>query len=207
MPGNIQTCFIFWIIISNMASKKNTRLRFIKEGIRNFRSVGSVSRSSPFVCRSMTRLVPRLKNGIILEFGAGDGVITEEILRQMSPDDRLLVFEIHPEFCDQLRKIKDTRMTVYEESAENASQILATLGLEQADLIISAIPFLLFPKQDALRLIGAFRNILRPGGRYIQLHYSLNLKEQYEEIFDEVQIRFVPINIPPAFIFECCKKS
>lgn len=189
-----------------MTNKKNTRLRFIREGIRNFKSVGSVSRSSVYVCRSMTRLVPKLKDGIILEFGAGDGVITEEILRQMGPGDRLLVFEINPEFCDHLRKIEDPRITVFEESAENAGRILENLGLDQADLIISAIPFLLFPKHEALRLVSEFKNLLRPGGRFIQLHYSLNLKEDYEDIFDEVRIRFVPINIPPAFIFECRKK-
>lgn len=183
-----------------------SNIDFIREGFRNIKSVGSVSKSSSFVCKRMAKSISS-QHKVILELGAGNGAITEEILKQMGPEARLLVFEINPSFCEQLRAFQDPRMVVVNESAEHARQILTEQDLQEADIVISAIPFLLFPKPEVNRFVKEFYSCLRPGGKYIQLHYSLNLKELYEEIFDEVKLRFVPINIPPAFIFECVKKS
>jgi len=183
-----------------------SNLEFIKEGFKNIRSIGSVSRSSQFVAKSMSKILIHPEYKTIVEVGPGDGAITEEILKIMSADAKLYVLEINENFCNQLSQWPDPRMTVIQDSAENLKSVLQVQNVQEADIIISAIPFLLFPRDEVEKFLKVFYNALRPGGKYIQLHYSLNLKDLYEEIFDEVKLRFVPINIPPAFIFECKKK-
>ncbi|MBK9271534.1 MAG: methyltransferase domain-containing protein [Saprospiraceae bacterium] len=192
--------------MSKIKKGNNSNFEFIKEGIKNMQSVGSVCRSSPFVAKSMSKGLNDSTFKIIVELGAGDGAITEEILKNMQSDARLIVLEINENFCDQLRQWNDPRMLVLNESAENLKAVLHSLQIQEADRIISAIPFLLFPREEVEKFLRVFYSSLAPGGKFIQLHYSLNLKDLYEEIFDDVKIRFVPINIPPAFIFECKKK-
>ncbi|MEM6967066.1 MAG: SAM-dependent methyltransferase, partial [Bacteroidota bacterium] len=82
---------------------------------------------------------------VIVELGAGDGVITEHILRHMKKDSVLLAFEVNKTFCDQMRKIEDDRLIVIEDSAEKLGEYLVKYDLEKADYIISAIPFVAFP--------------------------------------------------------------
>ncbi len=180
-------------------------LDFFKEGIRNIRTTGTITRSSRFLCREMIRPVDFEKAKIIVELGAGDGVITRHILERMSPDAKLLVFEVNEKFCKVLRNIHDPRLVVIEDSAEHISLHLKENGFEQADYIVSALPFLSLPKGLGAVIMRKNAEALKEGGIFVQMQYSLLLKHLYDSIFDEVSIRFVPINIPPAFVLVCEK--
>ena len=96
-----------------------TSLSFLKESIRNIRTTGSVVRSSRFLVREMLKPVDFKQAKVIVELGAGDGVLTREILKKMHANARLLCFEINPEFCKILNEIKDKRLILIEDSAEN----------------------------------------------------------------------------------------
>ena len=58
-------------------------LDFLREGLRNIKTVGTITRSSKALCKKMTEPVNFDKARIIVEYGAGDGVITKHILSQM----------------------------------------------------------------------------------------------------------------------------
>ncbi len=178
---------------------------YLKEGIRNLKTMGTLTRSSRQLCKNMVSHVNFADAELIVELGAGDGVITKSILRKMKPDSRLLVFEVNPKFCQILRQIEDPRMLIAEDSAEKLDEYLGKLGFSKVDYIISAIPFVVLPKQLGLDIIGKCHNYLKKGGRFVQLHYSLVAKNVYERIFGNVDISFVPINIPPAFVMVSVK--
>lgn len=181
------------------------RMTFLREGLKNFRTIGSVSRSSKYLCKGMLEPVDFAKAKVLVELGAGDGVITHHILKRMAPDAKLLSFEIQKAFCDTLRAIPDDRLIVVEDSAENLPKHLAANGFERADAIVSAIPFVILPKDLAREIVTISRDCLQADGCYTQVHYSTVLKSFYEDIFERVNINFVPINIPPAFVFHCGK--
>ncbi len=176
---------------------------FFKESLKNMKTSATVTRSSKFVCKKMIQYVDFENADLIVELGAGDGVITEHILEAMRPDSRLMVFEILDQFCDKIRGIDDERLIVINDSAEHIGKYLKEYGFEQAYDVVSAIPFVALPKELAKTILSEVKKHIRPGGNYSQLHYSTLVKGLYEEFFGEVEIEFVPLNFPPAFIHYC----
>jgi phospholipid N-methyltransferase len=179
------------------------RFTFFLESMKNMKSTGTVTRSSRFVCRDMISYVDFENADVLVELGAGDGVITKHILNAMKPDTKLLVFEISEVFCDMIRKIEDDRMIVIQDSAENLGKYLNEYGYEQVHDVVSAIPFVVLPDDLAEKIVKEVRKYLRPKGVMVQLHYSMLSKKLYEKIFDKVSIKITPFNIPPAFLHIC----
>jgi phospholipid N-methyltransferase len=183
-----------------MSKTTMTPVKFLKESLRNLKTVGTITRSSKYVCQRMIRPIDFSKAINVIELGAGDGVITRHILNKMSADSKLFVFEVNDSFVKRLDLIKDPRLHVVHASAELMEEKLKELGVEEVDYIISALPFVVFPDDLANKIVEKSFDMLKMGGTYIQIHYSLMLKKMYARIFGNVHVRFVPLNIPPAFI-------
>ena len=181
-------------------------INFFIQGLKNFREVGTVSRSSKFVGKAMTneKHIDFAQARCIVELGAGDGPITKQILSKLAPDATLLCFEINENFCDDLKKkyANDPRIKIINDDAQKLGEYVSAAGFDHADIVISAIPFVIIPEDD---IIIAAHKHLKVGGKYIQLHYSMVAKKRYENIFKNIQIDFVPLNVPPAFIHVCDK--
>ncbi|MFK7809744.1 MAG: class I SAM-dependent methyltransferase [Saprospiraceae bacterium] len=178
------------------------KIKFFRESIKNLKTVGTITRSSKFLCKGMIEPVDFKKANVIVELGAGDGVVTEHILNALKPGGKLLAFEVNEEFCNQIRnKFKgDDRLIVVEESAANIADILKAHNIDKADYVISAIPFVSLPDELGYEIVNACKDILKPKGLYIQIHYSLLMKKMYKKVFGNVDVSFVPLNIPPAFV-------
>lgn len=180
--------------------------KFFIEGIKRFKSVGAIARSSKFVARTMCSYVDFSKAKCLVELGAGDGPITKEMLKNMSPDCKLLCFEINEHLLKSLHKQfdDDPRITIIEDDAANMGKYIEAAGFDCADHILSAIPFVIIPSDD---IIIAAKKWLRMGGKYVQLQYSLVARKRYHNIFGNTKIDFVMRNIPPAFIHICEKRD
>ncbi len=181
-------------------------IRFFKEGIKNLRTVGTLTRSSKYLCRNMVSYVDFDKAKVIVELGAGDGVITRHILTHMAPDAKLLSFEVLDSMAAVLRHIEDDRLIVINDSAEQLGMYLKQYDLEAIDAVISAIPFVALPDELAYRIVGECKKYMKIGAPYIQVHYSLLAKKIYEDIFGDVKVHFVPLNVPPAFVLVARKQ-
>lgn len=180
------------------------KLKFFSESLKNLRTVGTFTRSSKFACEKMISYVDFDKSKVLVELGAGDGVITKHIVENMREDAILLTFEVNEEFCKTIRKeINDPRVKVIEDTAEKLPFYLEQYGFEKVDNIISAIPFVSIPETLGKRILNISKGTLKKGGRFIQIHYSLLLKSRYEEMFNKVEIHFEARNMPPAFVLEC----
>ena len=146
------------------------------------------------------------KAKVVVELGAGSGAFTEELLSRMSPDAHLLSFEINPEFCKILRgTISDPRFILIEDSAAALPEHLKKLGFGQADYIISGIPFVTLPTELVHEIVTASHKSLKKNGLFIQFHYSSLIQKMYQQFFGNVEVKLVPLNIPPAFVMVCRK--
>ena len=183
------------------------RFKFFKEGIRNLKTVGTVTRSSRYLCDKIINHSKIHQAKVIVELGAGDGVLTKHILGRMPEDCKLITFEINDFFIDTLEAIDDDRLVVAADSAENIQKYLDQEGLDHVDIIYSAIPFSVFPKPLARSIVTTSKSVLSLEGEYLQIHYSLMEKKLYESVFGNVEVFFQPLNIPPAFILKCIKES
>ena len=178
-------------------------IKFFKESVRNLKTVGTITRSSKYLCQAMIKPVDFSKAKVIVELGAGDGVVSKHILKEMSKDSILLAFELNPAFCEQMREINDPRLIVIEDDAEKIGSYLEQYGHEQADYIISAIPFTIIPEEVSYRIIRSCKEFLKKEGLFIQIHYSLIPKKLYKNVFGNVKLNFVPLNVPPAWVMVC----
>ncbi|MEM7103421.1 MAG: rRNA adenine N-6-methyltransferase family protein [Bacteroidota bacterium] len=179
------------------------RLKFFLEGVKNMKTRGTVAPTSRFTSEQMLKHVNFEEAELIVELGAGDGQITKHILKKMDPATKLLSFEINDEFCQELRSIRDSRLEVVHDCAENLNSYLSREPGHKADYIISGIPFVMLPNDLGDRILEISKASLKPGGRFIQFHYSLIPKKRYHKIFDSVDIEFEVRNLPPAFVFIC----
>ena len=176
------------------------KLEFFKESLKDLKTVGTFTRSSKFLCKGMIKHIDFSDAKLIVELGAGDGVITKFILDEMEPDAKLLVFEVNERFCEVLRGIDDDRLIIAQDSAENIGSHVERLGFEKVDAIISAIPFVALPKELGYSIVRECHRCMKKGGMYIQVHYSLLTKKLYETVFGNVDINWIPLNVPPAFV-------
>ena len=181
-------------------------LDFLREGLRNLQTVGTLTRSSKHLCKALIKHVDFNSAQLIVELGAGDGVITKHILDGMRPDAKLLAFEVNAKFCDQMRQINDDRLVVIEDSAEHLERYVNEAGFDKIDFVISAIPFVALPKEVGTLIVGEAHRMLKNSGRYVQVHYSLVMKQLYQSIFGNVDVNFVALNVPPAFVLVSSKQ-
>ena len=175
-------------------------IEFFREGIRNLQTMGTIAPSSKQLCKGMIKHIDFEQAKVIVELGAGNGVITKHILKNMRPDAKLITFEVNAKFCAQLREIRDDRLFVVEDSAEFIGKYIAEAGAKEIDYVVSALPFVTLPKDLGRLIVGKAHQYLKKSGLFIQMHYSLVLRPLYNAVFGNVNTNFVPINVPPAFV-------
>lgn len=179
---------------------------FFKAFFKDAKMVGSMRPSSKQLTKKMLGNVDFAEAKTIVELGPGTGVFTREILAQMAPDAKLLVFELHDKFYHTLNQtIKDDRVHFIHDSAEKIQEYLAHYNLHQADAVISSLPLANFPKDLRGTIVDAAKNSLSEKGLLTQFQYSLQSKKFLESTFKEVKIKYTFWNFPPAFVYTCRK--
>jgi phospholipid N-methyltransferase len=179
-------------------------IRFLREFIRERKTVGSIYPSSKFLMKNMLKHVDFSETKVIVEFGPGNGVFTKGILERMAPDAVLFTFELNENFGQYIEdNIKDDRMILLKQSAEDLGKVLKEHGYEKADYIISSLPLMLIPTEMKTSVLKTCKDFLSKDGQFIQFQYSQNVKKLLEATFSEVKVQFTVANIPPAFVFNC----
>jgi len=165
---------------------------FILESLKHPRQVGTLAESSRFLAKKMAQEIDGTID--VIEFGPGAGSVTLEILRRLPDDGRLTCFEINPNFCKYLESINDSRLKIINDDAQNCERYVDSL-----DCIVSGLPVSLFTKSKREKIIA----LSSKSKTYIQLQYTPFLGKKMKRYFQDVKIRFVPLNFPPAFVYVC----
>ena len=149
---------------------------FTLEAIKTLKKSGTIAPSSKFLVEKMTKPIDNSDN-VIVEFGTGNGVITEGILDKVTDKSQVLSFELNETmYQDALESLpEDDRLQLLNESALEFDKVLEEQNIEQVDYIVSSLPLSLLKKTDIHYLMGKVTNLLGAGGMYIQYQYSLGL--------------------------------
>lgn len=179
-------------------------LLFARNFFRHPRMLGSLVPSSPFLIRRVLRRIDWASARVIVEYGAGVGTFTAEILRRMHPDATLVAFETNDEFVAYLRdSIRDPRLHIVHASADRVGEVLERLGRGPADYVISGIPFSTIPEPAREGILRSTRAALRPRGALIVYQFTRRILPSLERVFGRVSRDFEPRNILPAQLFYC----
>ncbi len=179
---------------------------FINQFMKDKKMVGSIRPSSKYLMNKMLENIDFNTARVIVELGPGTGVFTYEILKRMSHDSVLLIFELNQGFMRTLRKnIKDKRAIFIYDSAEKIQEYIQKHELGKADAIISSLPLYNFPQELRDTIVNNSFDALKDTGKYIQFQYTKQAKKMLQAKFNTVSISFTPLNFPPAFVYTCDK--
>ncbi len=195
-------------VSKNNAARNRTRggdvLLFARNFFRHPRMLGSIIPSSRFLIRQLLQPIDWANAQVIVEYGPGVGVITEEILKRMPADGILVAIETNPEFVEFLQtSLPDERLRVLQASAVTVDEILKRLGHPKANYIISGIPFSTIDAPLREQILRKTSEVLQPGGAFLVYQFSTRVLPDLQRIFHYVKRRFQPLNILPAHLFIC----
>lgn len=180
-----------------------TRAAFLYKFMQKPNEIGSVAPSSSFLTRKMLANLPWDKIETLVELGAGTGVFTKFIADNKKESCQIVVIEQDSD----MRKALQTKYPAfhYGVRAEKLDWLLQRYDLPQVDCIVSGLPFAAFSESLRDKIMAAVHCSLKPGGIFVAFQYSLQMRKTLKKHFNEVKIGFVPLNMPPAFVY-CCKK-
>jgi len=177
--------------------------------------VASVTPTSRFGVDKVCNKINFPAANVIVEYGPGTGAFTIPLLRNLGETSKLIAIERNPNFCRYLKKhIKDPRLMVFHDSAENVLDILKTCNGSKdlhADYIISGIPFSFLPRQTKTQILNNSYSALKKGGKFLayqnffQFQFPEILKYPVEGIFHNVRTQYVIPNLPPMMVLEAVK--
>ncbi|OGM98715.1 MAG: hypothetical protein A2817_02335 [Candidatus Yanofskybacteria bacterium RIFCSPHIGHO2_01_FULL_39_8b] len=172
---------------------------FIKIAVKDYKKVGAVTITSRHtVKRVLKGLKPEYK--YIVEYGAGNGVITQEILKTISSDGKMIAIELNSRLFKELSKINDKRLKLIHGNVIEKSRDFSRFSLPRVDAVISTLPLSLLNKAERKELINNTYNGLADGGRVIVCQYSLIILPAFRKIFKKVKYSLEIRNLPPYFI-------
>jgi phospholipid N-methyltransferase len=179
---------------------------FLKEFIREKKTVGSITPSSRFLASKMIENLDFSSVKVVVEIGPGTGVFTRKILKKIPDHVLFLVLELNEEFYEKLNaELIQNNVKIKHDSAENLQSHLNDLGFENADIIISSLPLSNMGDHVRNLILKTITDSLKPEGKFIQFQYSLQAKKELKNWFSQVSIKFTALNIPPAFVYTCIK--
>ncbi len=178
--------------------------------IKNFltdKNVASITPSSAACVKHVCKKIDFSRSVIIFEYGPGTGVFSRYLLDHMTPDSKLILIELNTNFADKLREIDDPRVNVFDDSAAEVGEIAKSLGIDNADYIISGIPFSFLEEPDKLDVLKQTYELLKTGGGFLAYQTSGHLKDPIRKIFGKVHTELELLNIPPMLIYEAIKNK
>jgi phospholipid N-methyltransferase len=149
-------------------------LLFFKEFFLNKQSIGGVKPSSRFLAKEIASSVNHFKGPKrVLEIGAGTGIITEEIVKNLGKADSLTIVEINPQFA-KLLKFKKNEW----ESRDNCPHIeiinidfLKYESEKTFDAVIAGVPFNNFPVEIIEGFIQKIKSLSKEGSLFAFFEY------------------------------------
>jgi len=161
--------------------------------------VGSIIPSSGFTIRKMLAPVDWDRCKLFVEYGPGVGTFCRPVLDRLRRDGTLLVIDTNPLFIDYLKRtIGDSRFIAVHGSAEDVEEIVRAHGHEQADYVLSGLPFSTLPEGVGPRIAAATERVIRPGGAFLTYQFSKEARNLTARYFDHVDDGFELLNVLPC---------
>lgn len=193
--------------------RKRGRVAILSEFVRKPTMIGAIAPSSAHLAKKMMEGVDFKNAKVILEFGPGTGVFTDEIVTRLAPGAEYLAVELNKGLYDEFRR-RHPGAQIVNDSAENVREICNARGWSSVDVILSGLPWASFPDDLQDRVLDAVLDVLKPGGQFYTFGYHIGTwlkagKRFYAELPKRFSVversQIVWKNFPPAFIVRCRK--
>lgn len=193
------------------AFRRRGEIAFLLHALRSQARIGAIAPTSPSVARRIAALIPPGPGRIVVELGAGTGAISVAIGPQLRQGSRHIAVEREPELLDALRDKAPWAEHVFGD-AQDLSGRLKDLGVPQADVVLSSLPWANFDPALQRKILGQVIESLAPDGLFAAIAYrptrltprSRAFRSALRTSFDEVSISSTLwANLPPARLYVC----
>jgi phospholipid N-methyltransferase len=163
--------------------------------------VGSVIPSSKSTIGKMLAPVKWSECKLFVEYGPGVGTFCRPVLERLPRDGALLVIDTNPLFIDYLKRtIRDSRFHPVLGSAEDVEAIVAALGYDKADYVLSGLPFSTLPEGVGPAIVAATHRVVRQGGAFMTYQFRASARDLTARHFKRIETAFAWWNIPPCLL-------
>ena len=179
---------------------------FLKGFIKHPVMVGSIIPSTDTLIDQMLSRVNWSEVKLFVEYGPGVGTFCRPVLARMRGDAALIAIDTNPDFIDYLqRDIADSRFHPVLGSAADVEAIIAALGFDHADQIVSGLPFSTLPTGVGPAIAAATHRALRPGGSFLVYQYRKRARDFLVPHFNQIDNGYEWWNVPPCYLFWATK--
>jgi len=146
--------------------------RFLRSWLERPLVMGAVTPSGKALARTMAAFVDPRIPGPILELGPGTGPVTDALIRRGVAQDRLILIEFNPEFC-QLLKRRFPKATIVQGDAYDLAETLSGVLTEPAAATVSSLPLFTKPMDQRLELLETAQGMMHADAPFIQFTYAV----------------------------------
>lgn len=173
---------------------------FFRRWLANPLQMGSVIPSSPSLCNRIASLVSREPDEVVLELGAGTGVVSRALLAAGVPPERLVVVEIVPEMAGHLRQVLPGVKVVCGDAFQLARDLPERMH-GKVGTAICGIPLVLLPLAQQQRFVDAVEAVA-PGKGFLLYTYCITSPLPYRKLgLTARREAWTPLNFPPASVW------
>lgn len=183
-------------------------LLFVRQFLRSPTTIGAVAPSSAYLARRITADVPQDGAPVVLELGPGSGAFSGEVRRRLGGRGRHVAIEVNPPMAAALRA-RHPCVEVLEGDAADTAGLLRDIGVTRVDLVVSGLPWAVFPAAKQEAILDSVVAAMPPEGRFATFAYShasvlppaVRFRRRLEERFESVGSGATEWrNLPPARI-------
>ena len=173
---------------------------FFRRWLANPLQMGSIVPSSDALCQRIVRQTRRSGDELILELGAGTGVVSRALLASGVPAERLCVVEIVPDMVAHLRRVLPG-VTVIEGDARALPDLIPRHWHGQIGTVVCGIPLVLLSKTEQRKFIDAIEAVA-PGRGFLHFSYCVTspLAARHHALTAKREA-WTPANFPPASVW------
>jgi phosphatidylethanolamine/phosphatidyl-N-methylethanolamine N-methyltransferase len=162
--------------------------------------MGAILPSSPALCRRVVAQTRCSDDQIVVELGAGTGVVTHALIESGLPPERLYVVEVVPDMAEHLRRSLPG-VNVIQGDARCLPQLIPEEFHGRVGTVIVGIPLVLLPLAEQRRFIEAIEAVA-PGSGFICYTYMLTspLPAKKHALLPKREA-WTALNLPPASVW------
>ncbi len=173
---------------------------FVKEFVRAPFHVGSICPSSKALTETLIRMARVGEEGLVIDLGAGSGIVTAELLKAGLPAERIVGVELSPGFSKTFSRLYPS-VPILTGDARNLGGLLGgNFARQNIAAIISSLPLRMMPNRVVGEIVREIRAVLAArGGCLVQYTYAWWMSYPLRRFgLKPKGARVVFKNVPPA---------
>jgi phosphatidylethanolamine/phosphatidyl-N-methylethanolamine N-methyltransferase len=173
---------------------------FFRRWMANPLQMGSIVPSSPALCKRIAAQTHYTDDEIVVELGAGTGVISRALIDSGLPPERLYVVEIVPDMAQHLQAALPG-VNVVQGDARRLANLIPQKFHGRIGTVVVGIPLVLLPLAEQRRFIDAIEAVA-PGRGFILYSYCITSPLPWKKHgLSPKREAWTPLNFPPASVW------